>query len=448
MSVLVNVRTAPPARTSERHVVIVAPQFPPSNLTAGHRSRLFAQHLPSFGFRTTVLTVDPSYYEEPLDEELTRLVRPDVRVLRTPALPVRPVRLVGDLGIRSFWYHYRALARLIRRERVDLLYIPVPPNYSALLGPLVKRRFGVPYVIDYIDPWVYPITDDERRSRKARLSHWLARRLEPLAVRGADGITGVAPGYYAGVLERHPHLRSVPQAGIPYGAGVEDHAYVERTQRPSRVLDQLALGDRLPLVYAGAVLPRALQTLRTLFDGCQRLRASQPELAARLRLVFIGTGFRTGGALQSMIAPVAAEAGVTDLVTEIGERQPYLEVLATLARSQAVMVLGSTERHYTASKTFQALHSRRPVLAMLHEESSAVAMMQDVAGVELITFRDEEQLRQQGPDVAAALARILSWPPTEPVERDGRRLEQYSAARMTEQLADCFRAVLARAGRR
>lgn len=441
----VQAETNPKTSSRQRHVVIVAPHFPPSNLTAGHRTRLFAQHLPSFGFRTTVLTVDPAYYEEPLDEELTRLVRPEVRLVRTRALPVRPMRIVGDLGLRSFWFHYRALCRLVRRESVDLVYLPLPPNYPALLGPLLKRRFGVPYVIDYIDPWVYPITEAERKSWKARLTHWLARRLEPLAVRNADGITGVAESYYAGVVERHPQLRSVPQAGIPYGAGVEDHLYIEGTQRRSEILDRLAPGPRLPFVYAGAILPRALETLRTLFDGCRRLRATRPDVVGRLQFLFVGTGVKAGGAVPSLVAPLAAEAGVGDLVSEIGERQPYLEVLATLARSHAVMVLGSTEPHYTASKIFQALHSRRPVLAMLHLESSAVPIVRGMPGVELIAFSGAEQLARQAPQVAEALERLLAAPP-QPVARDERLLAQYSAERMTERLAACFRAVLAKAG--
>lgn len=430
------------AATPDRHVVIVAAQFPPSNLTAGHRTRLFAQHLPALGFRTTVLTVDPACYEEPLDEELTRLVGPEVRVLRTGALPVRPLRLVGDLGIRSFWFHYRALARLVLEDRVDLLYIPIPPNYSALLGPLLKRRFGIPYVIDYIDPWIYPITDSEKKSWKARLSHWLSRRLEPLAVGSADGITGVAEAYYQGVVERNPQLRDVPQAGIPYGADAGDHAYVQRTRRPSRLVDEMGLGNRLVLAYAGALLPRAKETLRVLFEGCRRVRERRPELTERMRLLFVGTG------ADGVIAKLAAEAGVGDVVTEIGARQPYLEVLALLGRAQAVMVLGSTEPHYTASKVFQAMHSDRPILALLHRNSSAVDMLRVVPGVELIDFQDVDELRNQGAAVAAALERLLAAAPTEGVGRDGAVLDSYSAYNMTRRLVECFHRVLANADRR
>lgn len=435
-------RTQAP-RGDEPHVVIVAPQFPPSNLTAGHRTRLFARHLPTLGFRTTVLTVDPHYYEEPLDQELTRLVGADVQVLRTRALPVRPVRLIGDLGIRSFWFHYRAVARLAREERIDLIYIPIPPNYSALLGPLLKRRLGIPYVIDFIDPWVHPITEDEMKSWKARASHWLAQRLEPIAVGSADGITGVAEGYYAGVLERHPHLRAVPQAGIPYGADPDDHAYVQRTQRPSRVLNELHLSGSLVFAYAGAMLPRAVETLRILFEGCRRLRDHRPELAARLRLLFVGTGNKIGAGSTSVIAQLAAEAGISDLVREVGERQPYLEVLALLGSAQAVMVIGSTERHYTASKIFQAMHSQRPILALFHRESSAAEMLSQVPAVELITFGSDDELRSQGPAIAAAMERLLTSSPTDGAGREGALLDSYSSFHMTQRLAECFRRVLA-----
>src|SRR5262245_64357667 len=92
---------AAPSRARERSVVIVAPHFPPSNLTAGHRARLFATHLAKFGWRPIVLSVEPRFYEEPLDPELTALVPDDVEVLRTAALPVHPLRLVGDLGLRA-----------------------------------------------------------------------------------------------------------------------------------------------------------------------------------------------------------------------------------------------------------------------------------------------------------------------------------------------------------
>ena len=43
---------------------------------------------------------------------------------------------------------------LMTHERFDALFITIYPTYPALLGPLLKRRFGVPFVLDVQDPWV------------------------------------------------------------------------------------------------------------------------------------------------------------------------------------------------------------------------------------------------------------------------------------------------------
>jgi hypothetical protein len=432
-----------------KHVAIVAPEFPPCNLAAVHRSRLFALHLKEFGFEPTVVTIEPRYYEVALDWDLAKTIPADLRVLRTKALPTRPVRLVGDLGIRSFWPIYRRLARLMASHPIDLLFLPIPPYYSALFGPLFKRRFGVPYVIDYIDPWVYPITEQEKRSWKARLSHRLARWLEPVAVSRADGITGVAAGYYEGVLERHPHLRTVPTAGIPYGGEAADHELVRESGRASALLEQgVCPPGKLILAYAGALLPRAISTLRALFAACGQLRQEQPQLAQAMHWLFVGTGSRLNDPESGQVVAIAREMGVADMVSEAACRQPYFEVLALLDRAHAVLILGSSERHYTASKTFQALHSQRPILALLHEESTAAEILRTAPAVELVTFGESHPAEERVPEMAAALARLLRLPPQTRVARDNGSLEPYSARAMTRHLANVFRQVLERASPR
>jgi len=71
-------------------------------------------------------------------------------------------------------------------------------QFSAFqLGPRWRRRFGIPYVLDYQDPW---INDYYRRTRthppggrlKFALSQWVARRIEPDALRLASGIIAVS----------------------------------------------------------------------------------------------------------------------------------------------------------------------------------------------------------------------------------------------------------------
>jgi hypothetical protein len=416
-------------------------------LTAGHRTRLFIRHLPEFGYRPVVLAIRPEYYETRLDPELMNLIAPQAEVIRTRALPTRPIRLVGDLGIRSLPFQLAAIRELLRTQPIDLVYIPIPPNYTSLLGPMVNRIWGIPYAIDYIDPWIYPMTPDEKKSGKARLGHALARRLEPLALSRVAGITGVAERYYAGVVKRHPRLRCYPSAGIPYGGEPLDHEYVMRTGRRPRLLDRPGLRNRTVFTYAGALLPRAHGTLRTLLRACKQWVESGDPVAARVRLLFVGTGSRPNDPASGLVRPIAKECGAEEFVEEIADRQPYLEVLALLHRSHGVMVLGSSEASYTASKTFQALYSSRPVLGLLHAESSASAILRGMPGVLLVNFNDRTPVEHCEAEIVSALRQVAESS-ADPIPRSLEALNEYSAREMTRRLARFFDAVLASPTRR
>ena len=105
------------------------------------------------------------------------------------------------------------------------MHITVPSFYSATLGELLYRREPLPFGIDYQDPWVHVWPEAEVKYSKAWISLQLAYRLEPWATRNAALITGVASGYFEGVLDRNPGLRgSCLTAAMPYGFSELDFA--------------------------------------------------------------------------------------------------------------------------------------------------------------------------------------------------------------------------------
>src|SRR6185503_7839900 len=107
-------------------ILIIAPHFPPSNLAGVHRTRLFAQHLPSFGWEPVILSVHQKYYEEVLDWNLVKLLPPGLRIEKVKAMKVTTPRLVGDIGLRAFFQLYKKAKNLIKNEKIDFLYIPIP----------------------------------------------------------------------------------------------------------------------------------------------------------------------------------------------------------------------------------------------------------------------------------------------------------------------------------
>ncbi len=421
-----------------QRVCLVAPHFPPSNLASVHRARLLANHLASEGWMPTVLTVDPVFYEERLDHDLERLVDPSVRVVRVGAIPSKWTRPFGwgDLGVRGWLPMFRALDDAARRGEIDLLHITIPSNYPALLGRCLWERWHVPYVVDYIDPWVPESDPGARFPSKAWVSFKLARLLEPVAVKRASGLAGITEGYFEGVLRRNPGLRGVPTLAFQYGASRFDHEAAIRMRVLPRRIEKK--GGCIQVVYAGALLPKAVEPMRCLLRAIARVNTTNRH-ARPLRLVCLGTGRSPDDPGGFRVLPLARAEGAAAWVREYPERHPYLEVLATLAAADGIVVVGSTEAHYSPSKIFQAVLARRPLLALLHHASEATELLKTSGAGETIPM--DSTLDEQGLTDHCA-RRLADWPQTEAPAVKWDIFERYDAATNARRVAHFYGEVL------
>ena len=423
---------------------MVSPHFPPDSSAAAHRVRLLAPHLPRHGWEPTVLTVDPRAYETRLDPDLARLVPAHLRVLRARAMPARLTRLVGvgDLGLRALPGLRRASAALLRRERFDAVFITTYPTYPALIGPWLKRAFGVPFVLDCQDPWVGAWGRstgggaDGVPDLKSRLSRALAVRLERRAARAADAVTAVSPLIWEEMRARVPEIAGTPCAAIPLGAEAGDFAAL-RGRPPRRAYFDPEDGD-VHVCSVGTLLPLGIETLRAVLGGVAALRDGRPELYRRLRLHFFGTSNQTAAEAAPRVLPVARALGVADRVTEVAPRVDYLDALAILTRAGAILAMGSSEPHYTASRLYPAVLAARPLLAVYHEASSGAEALRRIArppAVRLVTYTDAERAPVRAGAIAAALSAVLECPAYDSNAVDVSALEAVSARAMAGELS-------------
>lgn len=417
---------------SARKIIIVAPHFPPSNLAGVHRSRLFAQHLVDFGWEPIIVTVDEKYYEETLDPYIEQLVSPHLRIEKVNALAVKPIKLIGDIGIRGFIPLYRRMMKLIRKEKIDFIYIPIPNNFAALLGPLIYARTGIPYGIDYIDPWVHVWPGSEKIASKAWIARKLAEYLEPIAVKKASLITGVASGYYEAVLERNPHLKSQAiTAAMPYGGEVKDHECVAALNlKPFLFKKQAGVLD---FVYAGAMLPKAFKPL----EEIMKAMAAQPEAFQNCRIHFIGSGTSPNDPNGYNIKDLAMRYGLWEKVFfEYPKRIAYLEVITHLNAADGTFILGSTEAHYTPSKVYQSVLSKKAVFAVLHQASSACQVIRDTEAGTVLDFDGEEDLSKINTRFVTLWQQHLRFlEQFKPENINKGQFSKYSAKSVTETLA-------------
>ena len=433
--------TMPSDRKSHKTVLIVGADFSPSSYPPAVRIRLFARHLPEFGWRPIILTTEPAYYEWPVDPENERLLPADLEVIRTRALPASITRKIGigDLGIRSLWHNWRALNYLCRERQIDLIFIPVPPNPTMVLGRLAHARFRIPYIIDYIDPvitdyyWKLPRA---QRPPKYEIAYALARLMEPFALKHARQIVGVDKSYTAGVFKRYKWLRGIEASGIPYGGEPEDFHYLKEHPRRNQFFD--ANDGLLHVSYVGRGGVDIMPALRAVFQAVKSGLQRAPAVFSRLRLHFVGTTYAHNATNQYQMLPAAKDAGVESLVEEHPGRVAYLDAMQILCDSHALLVLGSDSPHYTASKVFPYILARRPLLAICHEASSLVKILQETQAGDVVVFGRKCPVGKKTEEIASLLQNMLSQPRDSTPPTRWQAFEPYTARAMTARLCQVF----------
>ena len=415
---------------SQLTLLIIYPHWHPANLAGVHRPRLIGSFLEEFGWSPRVLTVEEKYFEEEPDHDFERTFSPDFKVSRVKAFRLTTPRIIGDIGLRAFLQIRKKAIRICREEKIDFIWIPIPSFYMALMGPILLRKTGIPYGIDYIDPWVRDISN--RKTLRAITSQWMARILEPVAVKKASLITGVSEGYYMPVLKRNRLLSRKPlpviHAAFPYGFDPEDHRIPIKDIRYP-----WGEGDKKVWLYAGAFLPNSHLFIDLLFKVISELKRNAAlETETDFQLYFIGTGHYTYKSVQQY----AADHGIEDMVVEIRERFPYLHTLNFLSAVDTVMIIGSTEQHYTASKTYQALLSGTPVLSVFHRLSQASQVMSecnaDLFTVKYDTGMPDTDLEEEIRKVVISRLWNNDWDP------QLKNLQPYSAQAGAQKLVECI----------
>ncbi|HEX4410981.1 MAG TPA: glycosyltransferase [Xanthobacteraceae bacterium] len=423
-----------------KRLLVISPYFPPSTLAGVHRARLLAKHLPAFGWKPIVLCVDERHHDEKIDPELATLLPTDLEIVKTGALPSQLTRFagVGDLSLRAFHHLKAAVRAILDKELIDAVFITGSPYYPMLFSRWLKTEYAKPVVLDFQDPWVSAYGAAQSPFSKGGLAHRLSTHLEPMALRHADFVASVSVVQNEEMAQRYSWLDAKKMAAIPIGGDPDDYDVLRG--RPRVGSAHILSSSHINFSYVGTFLPRSDVTARVVFAALARLRETTPRLAARVRLNFVGSSNQPNDAKNFRFMPLAAAAGVADLVNEMPQRVPYLDALSVLANSQAVLLLGSDEPHYTASKIYPGLMSGRPFLSLFHNASSAHHILAKAGGGYAFSFMTTEELEAHQPRIASAMSMLATESGAVGQPR-ASAIEPYTAAAIARRFAAIFDSV-------
>lgn len=417
---------------SLRRAVIIAPYFTPSNLAGVVRPRLLAARLPECGWEPVVVATDPVYYEEPGDAAALALLPAQLRVEQVSAWPARLCRPLGfgDISLRSQFALRRKVAELVREGPVDLIFCTVLPGYTSLVGAWARRRLRLPFVLDYQDPWVSDAGAKQPRFSKAGLAHWLAMKLEPGAVRQADALTAVSGETLATLRTRRLIRPGMPIEVLPIGADARDHEAAARHGQ-SRIA---RAPETCEIAYVGTLTARMLPALRTVLLAAKELAG----LGLGLRIHLIGTSAQPAGRDDLGVARVISDVGADSFVRLHPARIPYLDALRTLQEADLLLLLGSTDSHYTASKIFPCWLANRPILGVFHQASTVTELSAELGGIRLVTYDSTQGPETKVQATGKALKELIKESPTQLPPRHEAAFAPYSSLGIARRFATLF----------
>jgi glycosyltransferase involved in cell wall biosynthesis len=390
---------------SARRVLILCYFYPPLAGGGVHRVLGFTRHLPAHGWECTVIAAGREDYWV-TDESLETRIPASAEVIRVrggSALSTWLRVRRGDRGRRtgstyaglrrlSDWWLFpdayagwasRALSAAsgrIAAGGIDAVLTTSPPDSVHLAGLALKRRFGLPWVADFRDPWVgLHFRNPPTAWHRARHA-----RAERAVLEGADRVL-TASRTHLDTLGARSDARVPPERAIHLPNGFEPEA--------PGANEVTADAEAFTLVFTGTL--SQMSDTEVFLEALHELLARRPEARRRVRARMVGP-------YQAEYADRATALGLTGIVTFLGTR-PHAESRA-LQRGADALLLWKPRGYPTMvpGKLYEYLDAGRPILGVLEEGDEAAAMVRR-AGGELVAPGDRMAL------AAAIERRYLAW---------------------------------------
>jgi hypothetical protein len=366
---------------------VVCPRFAPVNAADSHRARLLLPYLEANGWQAELLAVEPSDVPGPNDPWLEDRLPGSVPVHRVRAWRHSGWGL-GGLAQRSFLSLYRKGSELLVSGRFDLVFFSTTEFLLHVLGPLWQRRWGVPFCMDYQDPWVsdYYRQNPQVLPPGGRIKHslisWLHARAETFVAPRCRGFLAVSPAYIPQLECRYGPAVSL-QPRLVAGFPAEPSELEAMEDSPPAAAARIGPATWRYVGRGGADMSLAAGA----FFLAWRSAIDRGDLLPdAVQFEAIGTSYAAAGRGEKTLQPLAEHAGLQASVSETTDRLGYSEMLRSLLGSDALVVFGSNDPAYTASKIYPYLLSGRPLLAIFHAQSTVVQLLHAARGGVLVTF--------------------------------------------------------------
>lgn len=262
--------------------------------------------------------------------------------------------------------------RLVRRDKVDVIFSSAPPHSILLLATLLKRVSGARLVIDFRDPWARSpwLTEVRNSSGYERFKTRLLERFEHWVVNTADSIVFVTPEMRDDFVRHYPELPA-DKFQVFFNGFDPDNV-------PGLAPRQAAAGDGtggpVTFVHTGTLYRRRDPTpmLRAVHNLLRRGEIDRGELFMH----FVGTVTPELAAVKDLVATLDLE-GVVRFTPSV----PYAESLELMADSDVLILLQPVTHLQIPAKFYDYICFEKPILAVCEPNGAVDNLVRGDFGV-------------------------------------------------------------------
>jgi glycosyltransferase involved in cell wall biosynthesis len=256
----------------------------------------------------------------------------------------------------------RAGERIINQNPMDVIYSTSAPYTAHLIAHHLHKRFRIPWVADFRDPWV----GNANLRFPTALHRKIVERLERQVIQDANHVLVVSPPMGQSICARNPGIDPAKITWLPNGFDAQDFDHVQPARRDK---------DRFYLVYTGSFYAQG-RTSQAILEAIQAVIANGQVPHERLRLRLVGN---IGKATQKWIS----ELNLGAIVETPGYVSHEQSIAHLLAADVLLLIIGSSPDSafvYTG-KVFEYLAACKPILCLADKGVASDLIRTACAGI-------------------------------------------------------------------
>ena len=448
-----------------KQVFIAAYFFPPLSGSGVFRSLKFVKYLGEFGWNATVFAADsPPLEWNYTDESLLSEIPKEVKVIRLPdrigTMQKTSFSIAEENELLLFlenafeeseeaktfflslaqtksektmlmtfpcyallwaWDVIQFIEKNLDLSQFQIIYTTSGPYSTHLIGFYLKKKYNIPWIADYRDPWTKNAYLYNAKSKET-VRFKLLSELENILLKTADRNLWVEEN----TAESHRRYFDLPLGktiGITNGYDEADFANLEASK---------VQPEKFTITYSGmAMLPANIKGIQACFSALRQLLDEK-------RMDSNNICFRFVGDTKQDITELAVPYGLEGIVQQVGYCIHSKAIQANLNSNILLLVIGDEPRqkYVHASKFFEYLRSGRPILALAPTDGVVAETLRESRHGEAHLSTDLFGIKEM------ILREYQKWQRGEEQERlHSPLIERFERKNLTRQLASIFNEV-------